>query len=375
MVKQRPQGDAPAEVQAQPLHVESGEPPRRDDVFDSLQNRILTHYPQMLQIRKREMPAPRMAIVYPTYVCNQDCLWCEYASENTKVHKIMPEEQLMRLLADLDDLGVQAVEFCGGGEPSLHPKLAEATHELARRGIDIGILTNGTRLKGDLVEALVDHASYIRVGFDAGTEETFNKVKQPKSRAAGFEVVCENVRNAVRLRKERNTRCRISMKLVVDQGNCHEIEAATKLAIELGVDSVQFKAARVVDSELTEAQTLQGNRDIERCREDYADRMILVGGASKMNIKTQCWLTPLQLVVDTLGDVYMCCYFAHRKERHTIGNCFENPLRELWHHEDHWKKIDGIEPHECNNLDCRFVKYNEIMDKFMVDGDAQFNFI
>ena len=345
------------------------------NVFDFLQHRILTHYPQAVQIQNRDMPEPRMAIVYPTYVCNQDCLWCEYSSENTEHHSIMTDEQLMGLIADLDGIGVKSVEFCGGGEPSLHPKLAEAVRDLAARDMSIGILTNGTKMMGDLAEAFIDHGSYIRVGFDGGTKETFNKVKRPKTPSAGFDAVCANVRNLIKLRDEKGSKCRISMKIVVDQGNCHEIREASELAIELGVDSIQFKAARLVDSELNDEQAEQVNRDISSAREALGDKMVIIGGASKINTTTQCWLTPLQLTVDTLGDVYMCCYYTHRKEKHTIGNCFTDPLKDLWYHEDHWKKIDAIEPCECNNLDCRFVKYNEILNKVMVDDDAQFEFI
>lgn len=246
--------------------------PKQDNVFDFLQNRILTHYPAMVQIKNREMPAPRMAIVYPTYVCNQDCVWCEYGAENTEHHTIMSNDDLRKLIADLDAVGVQSVEFCGGGEPSLHPILPEMVRDLARRNMKIGILTNGTKVKGDLAEALVDHASYIRVGFDAGTEETMHKVKRPKTPEARFDAVCENVRNAIKLRNERGTICRISMKLVIDQGNCHEIEDAVKLAVELDVDSIQFKAARLCDSELTRDLTIRVNDDIERCKETYKGR-------------------------------------------------------------------------------------------------------
>lgn len=348
---------------------------KQDNVFDFLQNRILTHYPQAAQILRREMPTPRMAIVYPTYVCNQNCTWCEYSSENSEHHSMMTDDDLRKLVVDLDGLGVKGVEFCGGGEPSLHPVLTEVVCDLAARGIRVGILTNGTRLKGDLAEALIDHGSYVRVGFDGGTEETVHRVKRPRSPEARFGAVCDNVRNMVRMRNERGTRCHISMKVVVDQANRHEIEDAVALAASLQVDSVQFKAARVCDTELTAVQSEEVDADIARCKEMYRHRVVVIGGATKVNTTTQCWLTPLQLTIDALGEVYLCCYYTHRKEKHTIGNCFRDPLRELWYDEGHWKKIDAIEPCECNNLDCRFVKYNEIMNEVMRDNDAQFEFI
>ena len=158
------------------------------------------------------------------------------------------------------------------------------------------------------------------------------------------------------------------------RNNVVEVEDCVKLAIQLGVDSVQFKAARLVSSELTPEQSVLLNRQLSELRIRYPE-MVIVGGVEKINMTTQCWLTPLQLTVDPLGEVYLCCYYRHRKERHSIGNCFTTPLHDLWYSEDHWKAIDGIKPHECNNLDCRFVKYNQIMDEVMVHNDAQFEFI
>ncbi len=343
-------------------------------VFSSLQNRILTHWHEARQILDGQMPPPRTAIVYPTYVCNQNCLWCEYGEDNTDFHTMMPTERLRALMWDLRALGVRAVEFCGGGEPTLHPALAPLVREMKERGMSTGVLTNGSRLRGELAEALVDCASYVRVGFDAGTAEKFNEVKRPRTPEARFDAVCDNVRALLALRKERGTNVLISMKIVLDAHNYHEIEPAVDLALELGVDSIQFKAARLTEAELNEAQSAEVQRALESLRAQHPG-LPIVGSVEKLNMASQCWLTPLQITVDTLGEVYLCCYFRHRRERHGIGNAFERPLHEIWHGERHREAIRDIRPHECNNLDCRFVHYNRILRDVMVDHDAQFEFI
>lgn len=355
-----------------PPGVEPTETPH--EVFDFLQHRILTHVPQATQILKREMPAPRTAIVYPTYVCNQDCVWCEYNAENTQHHAVMKNEEFRKVIDDLATLGVQGIEFCGGGEPTLHPILPEVVRDLQRRKIGVGLLTNGTKLFGELAEALVDHASYVRIGFDGGTEETVHRVKRPKTPGARFDAVCRNFRNLVDMRNARRTKCLISMKVVINQENMQEIEDCVRLALELGADSVQFKPARLCSTELTPDQAEAMNDVIAECRARYPE-LTIVGGMDKLNMTTQCWLTPLQVTIDTLGEVFLCCYYRHRKERHSIGNCFESDLSELWYAQTHWDKIDAIRPHECNNLDCRFVRYNQILTDLMIDNDAQFEFI
>lgn len=346
----------------------------RDGVFEYLQNRILTHYPAARMILEGVMPAPRTAIVYPTYVCNQNCLWCEYAADNKDIHAMMAAEDLRKLIWDLHSLGVRGVEFCGGGEPTLHPLLPELIREMKAGGVSSGILTNGTRLTGDLAEAAVDCSSYVRVGFDGADEETFNRVKRPNSPAAGFDAVCRNVAELVALRNARGTSVLISMKVILSADNYTQVDACVKLARELDVDSIQFKAARLCDTELDEAQAQSVRDQMAAAREAYPD-MTIVGGVDKLMMSSQCWLTPIQIMVDALGDVFLCCYYRHRKESHSFGNVFEQPLRDLWYGERHWEAIRAIKPGECNLLDCRFVNYNRIMKTLLVEHDAQFEFI
>lgn len=349
-------------------------PRDNDQVFDHLQYRILTHYHAAMSILAGRMPAPRTAIVYPTYVCNQNCTWCEYRVENDAWRDVMTTEHLRGLLRDLYELGVRGTEFCGGGEPTLHPDLAELMREAHGYGMRFGLLTNGTKCRGELAEALVDCASYVRVGFDGATAATMDRVKRPKAPDATFDAVCENVRAMLRLRGERGTSVRISMKVVLDNTNYREVPDCVALARELGVDSIQFKAARLCPTELNDAECVEVHRMLRDARRDHPG-LPVVGGVDKLNMVSPCWLTPLQTMIDARGDVYLCCYYIHRKGSHTIGNCFETPLRDLWYSDRHWEAIRGIQPGECNNLDCRFVKYNDIMTQLLLENDGQFEFI
>jgi len=347
---------------------------KQDGVFDYLDQRILTHYPAARTILDGEMPPPRTAIVYPTYVCNQNCMWCEYAEDNQDLHCMMSDDQLRGLIEDLRDLGVRRVEFCGGGEPTLHPLLPGLIRDMKAAGMSTGLLTNGTRLRGELAEAVVDCASYVRVGFDAANAATFDRVKRPKTAAAGFDGVCENVAGLLALRAARGGNVLISMKVILSADNCTEVEACVQLARRLGVDSVQFKAARLCDTELSGEQAAAVTAELDRLRGESAD-LSIVGGVEKVNMTRPCWLTPLQIMVDTLGDVFLCCYYRHRKASHRFGNAFEESLRDIWHSQRHWDAIRGIKPPECNLLDCRFVRYNDIMTTLLIENDAQFEFI
>lgn len=343
-------------------------------VFDFLENRILTHYHAARMLLDGEMPAPRTAIVYPTYICNQNCLWCEYAEDNAGIHQMMTNDQLTGLIRALRELGVRGVEFCGGGEPTLHPRLAGIIREMKSRGMSTGLLTNGSRIKGELALALAECASYVRVGFDSANQATFDRVKRPRSPEATFDNICENVSNLIRLRNERGGKVLVSLKVILCADNFHEVAECVALAKHLGVDSIQFKAARLTDRELNMEQAVEATRLIAEARERYPE-MAVVGGVGKINMKNQCWLTPLQIMIDALGNVFLCCYYRHRRETHCFGNAFEQPLHDVWYSQRHWEAIKTIKPAECNLLDCRFVHYNRIMTELMLERDAQFEFI
>ncbi|MCP4639181.1 MAG: hypothetical protein GY851_02040, partial [bacterium] len=159
-----------------------------------------------------------------------------------------------------------------------------------------------------------------------------------------------------------------------DTSNCDEVEDCVRLAADLGVDSVQFKAARLCDTELLGEEAQRVEAVLADVRERYPD-IPVVGSVAKLNMARKCWLTPLQIMVDALGDVFLCCYYIHRKGSHGIGNAFARPLRDVWYSERHWEAIRGIHPPECNNLDCRFVRYNDILSELLIDTEGQFEFI
>jgi MoaA/NifB/PqqE/SkfB family radical SAM enzyme len=86
-------------------------------VFDFLHLRVLSFYHEALMLKEGRMPAPRMAILYPTYVCNHRCVGCDYSELNQRRKSLSPDE-LDKVVDELLALGIRSVEFCGGGEPT-----------------------------------------------------------------------------------------------------------------------------------------------------------------------------------------------------------------------------------------------------------------
>lgn len=347
------------------------------NVLDYLRLRVLSYYQEALLLKQGEMPAPRMCILYPTYCCNHRCVGCDYAELNNGGRSLSREE-FDRVLDELLSIGIRSVEFCGGGEPTLHAYLPKAIDRLVANGIAFGLLTNGTNLTDEIMEKLAEHGSYCRISMEASSREMFDRYKNPRNGKAGFAVVKGNIEGIVAVRNALlpGSRLQISLKYSVDMNNRGDAVKAVELARSLGVDSVQFKCIRNVPSEITDEGIIQELKDgLEEEKLKYPAFRVLVNLEKSRLEKCRCWLSPLQLTVDPFGDVYICCYYRHRMESHRLGNIIRQDLRSVWYSREHWLKISEIDPKECNQYDCRFHYYNELMHELVIQDNGQLCFI
>jgi MoaA/NifB/PqqE/SkfB family radical SAM enzyme len=346
-------------------------------VLDWLELRVLSFYHEALQIRNGQMPAPRMGILYPTYACNHRCRGCDYTELNRQGGSLT-EAGLDRVLDQLLELGVQSVEFCGGGEPTLHPSLVRAIDRLAAAGVAFGLLTNGTCLTDPLVERLVARGSYCRVSVEAGSRSVFERYKRPVNGSAGFDTVMANIERLVAARNAAvpRSRLQISYKYSLDATNWQDARRAVDLAHRLQVDSIQFKCIRNVPTEITDSGLIDRiARELQDSRGRHPGMRILAGlGRSSLG-GSRCWLSPLQVTIDALGDAYICCYYRHRRDAHRLGNVLAQGLREIWYSQEHWRRIAAIDPADCDRYDCRFHGYNRLMHELVAEDVGQLAFI
>ncbi len=341
-------------------------------VFDLKDERILAFYESASRIASGEMPSPRMAIIYPAYGCNLHCIGCEYAPDNS-TPRLMDTGRMISLVSELADMGVRAIEFCGGGEPTMHPALQETIAAGRRRDVVFGLLTNGTRLAGELAETVARELSYVRVSLNAATGRTFGRLQEDANEAQ-FDTILENIKGLIGVKKQIGADVLISIKMLVSELNCHEAAAMVKLASSLGADTVQFKAQRMSDYEITAVSAGEISAEITAAAQKYPS-LTVVAALAKVIANKHCWINPLQTVIDADGSVYLCCYFRHRRDTHCIGNINDKPFAAIWHGQRHRDAIDSIVIRECNHFDCRFVRYMDTMEKTVFDKKRQMDFI
>src|SRR6185436_8088075 len=97
--------------------------------------KALWHLPEMSALKEGRRFVPPHVQLILSDLCNQDCSFCAYrmsggfsseqfagpAGEKNPNRKI-PTDKAIEILNDCAALGVKAVQFTGGGEPTVHPE-------------------------------------------------------------------------------------------------------------------------------------------------------------------------------------------------------------------------------------------------------------
>jgi len=91
--------------------------------------------------------------------CNLDCSFCCFGERTFK--EKLTKEQVFSALDQFSGLGVNAVEYTGGGEPMTHKNIAEIVDHADTLGYHQGMCTNGTLFHRDVDYSKFD---WIRVG-------------------------------------------------------------------------------------------------------------------------------------------------------------------------------------------------------------------
>lgn len=223
----------------------------------------------------------RLLQVESAIACNLDCVMCPWReiTKNPKNRGLMSEEVWAAIRPYLAE--VNSIDFTGGGEPLLQPKLEEWIAEAKIAGCETGFLSNGLLLKKDRLKRILDAGvDWICISIDGATADIYHKIRI----GSDFERVCANVGNIAELRAGSTPKTMINFVLM--HMNFHQVEEILHLAARLGIDQVNFKQCDVIRGDAGKDLGLFGpkeTREISQIQKslDKAKRL-----AKKLKIQT-----------------------------------------------------------------------------------------
>jgi len=334
--------------------------------------RVLRWTDRIQGILAGETHGPIRANIDLTNLCSHACPWCEpldfrKATIADKRHSLS-NTVIEAVLADLAELDCRAIQFSGGGEPTLHPGFGAALCTAKQHGFRTFVITHGGFIDRWL-ELLFHGADHVRVSLDASCEEEHQKMHG--SKAGEFGKVIENIRALVgRKFAGGGPEVGIAYNVADCNSSTESLERLFRLAEDLGVDFVQVRPlSEETPALLTAASGLWGQ--IER-------RALAPGGQSfRLEILGQrhrdvfyqrefekCYAALTLAVIGANGDVSACC------DRRDIvfGNVNETPFRHIWLSQKHREIAASITPKLCGR--CVQCGTNRAIEKYVVKNEA-----
>lgn len=295
-------------------------------------------------------------------LCNQNCNFCAYRSENGfnseffggNPNRMLPTETVLKILDDLKGK-VSAVQFTGGGEPLLHKDHLMIFTYAHFLGYKMGLVTNGTKFSDDSIYSKFD---WIRVSLDAGTKDTYEKTRESKL----FDRVIRNLEN---LPKGPVT----GVGFVVTKDNYHEIRQAVELC-NGKVDYIRFSAVFGDDSDYGQIYH-RIKATIENCKEDFDIEIYDLFGERVDDLKQGspdyefCGYQYFNTYIGGNQKVYRCCTTAYTPHGE-IGDLTKESITDILSRE---RPLDA---RECKI--CQFNDKNKVIN-YLIGTPVHVDFV
>ncbi len=298
----------------------------------------------MSLLDRMRFPLPLFIQFYPTFRCNQDCLFCfNDASQKSE----MSVDNALRLLSILTENGIEELDIMGG-EPLLLDWVPDFVRTAVRQGVSVNLSTNGSipdmirRFRGIDGEKVS-----IGISLEGSTEDKHNRL----TRAANFSAVMKSIEGLL------SSGLDPLAKTVVTMGTMDDIQCIADLLKRKGLSRYYLIHMDMLSGSLRSSAL--GYPEFlsfyEKVRDANPDMSILKVNASCFEKSTlpagvRCAGGVKKLAVMPDGSVYPCNLF-HRIPSLRLGNIFETDLAELW--DD--PRLDIFRHavrNSCENLDC-----------------------
>lgn len=359
--------------------------------------KLAHHTDKMQQMREGEQPIPLQVQMIISDLCNHNCSFCSYRMDgytsnqhfgevdpitqvvNNNPNRMISREKSLEILQDCKDLGVKAIQFTGGGEPTVHPHHPEIFKKTIDLGLDLALVTNGTLLRPGVAETL-SQGKWVRYSIDSNTEESYSSIRSVPKNFLGRTI--KNIQKVVEQKEKDQSDLVIGVGFVVCEENFKEIYDSVKFWSDQGVSNIRISAMFSQDnfeyhkkfadfaSELAEEAENDFSRPDFKVFNLYGDRI--------RDLKDQkpnynfCGYMHLNTYIGGDLKVYTCCNNAYN-DLGDMGSLENQSFKDYWKSEAKKDRYEKFNPKKCER--CMFNNKNEFINYLMLDAPPHVNYI
>lgn len=355
--------------------------------------KVLAHRGLLQQLKAHAQIVPVQAQVVLSDFCNHNCSFCAYRMNgfinnekfgvmedgvrNNNPTRFMPTPKAVELFDDFRNIGVRAVQFTGGGEPTVHPDHTELFNNALDRGLECALITNGYTLREDDFDVLHEF-SWVRVSVDAGSAAQYAAIRDvPES---GWERMWGNFRRLVKDNADGHGPL-LGAGFVVTRENFESMVAFAKRAKAEGANNVRISAMFNPDQYAyfhpIREEVLALAEDT-MALEDESFRVFNEFNARLDDLKQKspdydfCGYQQFVTYIGADLNVYRCCDTAY-SERGLLGSIKDQSFATFWNSLEKRRLIDDFDAHDCGS--CMFNTRNRFINYAIAPSHTHVNFV
>lgn len=307
-------------------------------------------------------------------LCQQSCKFCAYRLDGYASNQLfddrrmMPINKALEIVDDCAEIGVQAIQFTGGGEPTLHKGFEEVVSRVVEHGMKFSLVSNGVRITPELAK-VISWAEWVRISLDAATEETYVSVRRVhRSHWVKAQQAVVNLKNAgAKI---------VGVGFVVTPDNWHDAFSAAKLAKELGADNFRISAQFSNEQEKLFESFHANAAELCKAAESLSDSSFTVYNRFGDRLEDLKLKQPedricgYQFFTTYIGadlNVYRCCGYAYN-ERGLIGSIANKRFKDFWMSQERFNEQMSFDGRGCDM--CQFRKINTSL-AYVLDSKPQ----
>lgn len=294
------------------------------------------HYKDKIDnLKTNKIMSPVHVRIKPTNVCNHNCSYCAYKNPSLQLGQDMvmrdhiPKDKMIEIINDLKDMKVEAVTFSGGGEPLCYPFIKETLEKLFKAKIKVGMLTNGSLLKGEVAKLLSKKATWVRVSMDGWDNESYKRFRGVPD--------YNNIINNLKRFKDNGGTCVLGVSLIIGRDNASSIYHMISNLHSIGVNNIKVSPVIVSNDAETTNKYHESLRETVKEQINFA-RTSLPGleifdayhqlGSFEKNYDW-CPFHQLMMVIGADQKVYPCQDKAYN-DKAILGDLKNQSFKQWW---------------------------------------------
>ena len=276
---------------------------------------------------------PILIEIAPSGNCNASCPWCFFKDQ--KVKQEINANTMLRVLREITAAGMKAINWSGGGEPTMHSHFKDFVKYANVQKLQQGLFTNGFKI--------IPHQEmfeWIRVSL---TNQGFKRIKKPH----------------------------VPFGICVNQIEKYTSQELRNMCIEarsFGASYFQIRPALIGDYKK------QPNLRVPNYLKEYENRNFKVHVTNYKYVESvkskkykYCYGYHFCPSIDWKGNLSVCLYLTYHKD-YILGNLNKDTFGSIWKKIPKRKKVIS----KCQNC-CKNHEINKIL--FNVKNIESVNFL